>query len=479
MERLTTTPCHSGSGSEAGTTPRERDERGDVPGWVLVTVMTAGLVMVIWGVAEDQLRSMLVRRAQQGAVVPGGRRRQRPARLGRRRLRARAGRAHPAVPRHPAGRAGAVRAQHPRLGRVGGRAARGDAPTAGPADGVALTRRQIDGAVSGRFAQDIDGPARRWSTARPGIEVTVHASGARRSGIGGPAVDARGDRPRGRGAAAVRRRAGRGRQRAGRADLARHPAAGPDAVDRAVSVFEVQRGAFGVSGAARAAGRAYALAPNDADRAGPRRGRRPAGTRRPGVCPTRRSTCGSPARRTPPTATAAPRSITVRVVSPRRPAAAAGRARRRRAELRAGRHRTRCRSGSTRRSRDARRDGRGAERGQATVLIVGLATVLAMTVALVVDASAAYLQRQGLDTLADGAALRGADLGATGVDVYAGGVPEERLDAHRRPGPRRGGRLPPRRRRVRQLPGPVVLGRASTAAPTACRSGSPHRWTCR
>jgi hypothetical protein len=39
--------------------PRVRDERGDVPGWVLVTVMTAGMVMVIWGVAEDQLRSML------------------------------------------------------------------------------------------------------------------------------------------------------------------------------------------------------------------------------------------------------------------------------------------------------------------------------------------------------------------------------------------------------------------------------------
>ena len=30
-----------------------------------------------------------------------------------------------------------------------------------------------------------------------------------------------------------------------------------------LTVFEVQRGAFGVSGAARAAGRAYALAPND------------------------------------------------------------------------------------------------------------------------------------------------------------------------------------------------------------------------
>ena len=38
---------------------QRRDERGDVPGWVLVTVMTAGLVMVIWGVAEDQLRSLL------------------------------------------------------------------------------------------------------------------------------------------------------------------------------------------------------------------------------------------------------------------------------------------------------------------------------------------------------------------------------------------------------------------------------------
>jgi hypothetical protein len=67
------------------------------------------------------------------------------------------------------------------------------------------------------------------------------------------------------------------------------------------------------------------------------------------------------------------------------------------------------------------------ERGQATVLIVGFAVLLAMVVALVVDASAAYLQRQGLDTLADGAALHGADLGATGQDVYQGGVPEETL----------------------------------------------------
>jgi hypothetical protein len=36
-----------------------RDERGDVPGWVLVTVMTAGLVTLIWGVAGDQLAAMV------------------------------------------------------------------------------------------------------------------------------------------------------------------------------------------------------------------------------------------------------------------------------------------------------------------------------------------------------------------------------------------------------------------------------------
>lgn len=66
--------------------------------------------------------------------------------------------------------------------------------------------------------------------------------------------------------------------------------------------------------------------------------------------------------------------------------------------------------------------------GQMTLMIVGFAFVLAMAVAMVVDASAAYLQRQGLDTVADGAALRGADLGATGREVYTGGVPEGRLE---------------------------------------------------
>lgn len=41
------------------TLPREHDERGDVPGWVLVTVMTAGLVGIIYGIAKDEFAAML------------------------------------------------------------------------------------------------------------------------------------------------------------------------------------------------------------------------------------------------------------------------------------------------------------------------------------------------------------------------------------------------------------------------------------
>ena len=32
-----------------------QNERGDVPGWVLITLMTAGLVIVIWGLAGPAL----------------------------------------------------------------------------------------------------------------------------------------------------------------------------------------------------------------------------------------------------------------------------------------------------------------------------------------------------------------------------------------------------------------------------------------
>jgi len=37
----------------------EYGDRGDVPGWVLVTLMTAGIVMALWIVAEPKLSSLL------------------------------------------------------------------------------------------------------------------------------------------------------------------------------------------------------------------------------------------------------------------------------------------------------------------------------------------------------------------------------------------------------------------------------------
>jgi len=40
---------------------RLNDDRGDVPGWVLVSVMTAGLVTAIWLIADDQLTGVLDR----------------------------------------------------------------------------------------------------------------------------------------------------------------------------------------------------------------------------------------------------------------------------------------------------------------------------------------------------------------------------------------------------------------------------------
>ncbi|MBS1905744.1 MAG: hypothetical protein JST33_04075 [Actinobacteria bacterium] len=33
-------------------------ERGDVPGWVLITLMTAGLVVLIWAVAGPALTNL-------------------------------------------------------------------------------------------------------------------------------------------------------------------------------------------------------------------------------------------------------------------------------------------------------------------------------------------------------------------------------------------------------------------------------------
>jgi hypothetical protein len=65
------------------------------------------------------------------------------------------------------------------------------------------------------------------------------------------------------------------------------------------------------------------------------------------------------------------------------------------------------------------------ESGTASLVVIGLAVVLLMMAAVVTDASAAYLQRQGLDTLADGAALTAADAGASGEEAYGAGLGDD------------------------------------------------------
>ena len=52
--------------------PANDRERGDVPGWVLITVMTAGLVTVLWALAGSQLQSMFTS-AMSSVTGPGAR----------------------------------------------------------------------------------------------------------------------------------------------------------------------------------------------------------------------------------------------------------------------------------------------------------------------------------------------------------------------------------------------------------------------
>ena len=54
----TSRPDRALRGSLRRLAPKLADERGDVPGWVLITLMTAGLVLVIWGLAGPALSSV-------------------------------------------------------------------------------------------------------------------------------------------------------------------------------------------------------------------------------------------------------------------------------------------------------------------------------------------------------------------------------------------------------------------------------------
>ncbi len=61
------------------------------------------------------------------------------------------------------------------------------------------------------------------------------------------------------------------------------------------------------------------------------------------------------------------------------------------------------------------------EAGQVTLMLVSFFVLLVLLAAVVVDASAAYLRRQSLNSLADGAVLAAAD-GVHGEQVYTGGL---------------------------------------------------------
>ena len=56
--RLTTMPLIRTVKRRFGESANEMD-RGDVPGWVMITLMTAVIVVLIWGIASTQLTDLL------------------------------------------------------------------------------------------------------------------------------------------------------------------------------------------------------------------------------------------------------------------------------------------------------------------------------------------------------------------------------------------------------------------------------------
>ncbi len=56
MDAMTRRP---GATSHRTGTEHRRDERGDVPGWVLITVMTAALVAGLLAIAGPELNRLL------------------------------------------------------------------------------------------------------------------------------------------------------------------------------------------------------------------------------------------------------------------------------------------------------------------------------------------------------------------------------------------------------------------------------------
>ena len=340
--------------------PRPRDDRGDVPGWVLVTRddrRHAGDRDRAW--PPGPARRRCSRRPQLGAVVVP----RRPCR--RRDERGAAvvdfvlvlvvlvplvlGILQVALVLHVRNTLAAAAAEGARVRRRAGRDVGGR--------GGAHPGRRSPAAISGRLRRRRDRASRAGRRRAHGRGRRARAA-CRPSGWAGPSVDLEVVGPRGRRSCRERARQaptegpGRGRIGDRRAGLARHPAPGAAAVDRGV----------GLPGAARRF-RGDDRGPLSRPRLRPRprrRRRARAAATRPRV---RRSTtrgwtarpsrCGSAARPIPPTATAAPRSSPSR--QPRRRCRCCPTSRRRPPVVRARRHPHRADRAATRRS-PVRRD---------------------------------------------------------------------------------------------------------------------------
>ena len=130
------------------------------PGWVLVTIMTAGLVTALWLVADDKLQAAVQRRAGRGRRQRTLTRRRRPMPAGRRR-RGRPSSTSPwsascsrAVPGAAPARPGAARAQHLVASAAEG-ARYGANADRDPAEGAAVTRQLIRDSLADSFADDV------------------------------------------------------------------------------------------------------------------------------------------------------------------------------------------------------------------------------------------------------------------------------------------------------------------------------------
>ncbi len=173
-----------------------RDERGDVPGWVLITVMTAGLVAALWAIAGTRAEPDAARRPAVRArlTVPRARRSERGAAVVDFVL------VLVVVVPLFLGILQVALVLHVRntLTSAASEGARYAATVDRPVDaGATRTREQISGALAARYARAVTARPTAVEGA-PGVEVEVdrggagaRAVGSRRCGSTSPATPSR------------------------------------------------------------------------------------------------------------------------------------------------------------------------------------------------------------------------------------------------------------------------------------------------